>query len=295
MANLLISDITATLKEVMLPYVRDNFPKKTILLDQFKRDADTMVMNDEFLAPIYTTRHGGVANLANDGGTVNAGGGRDTSRATVSVEIITGALNISKLAIDASKSNTLAVQGALQAQSEKLSNDFARQVNRQLYGGGDGVVSKVRTTGGSVGTGTVAVEAIATSEAGYGTVDDGRAVDYYGSINGDISPTKYFAVDQIVGVGTAAAAIGTLTGVTGTSIVSGAPTAIVTAADDAVYIVDGGGAGAGTSELLGIRAALSSSTGTNTYAGLARNVEGWTKFRLCQRGSLARKTGDYGR
>ena len=276
MANLLISDITATLKEVMLPYVRDNFPKKTILLDQLKRDSESMVMNDEFLAPVYTTRHGGVANLANDGGTVISSGGRDTSRATVSVEIVTGALNISKLAIDASKSNTLAVQNTLQAQSEKLSNDFARHVNRQLYGGGDGVVSKVRTTGGSVGTGTIAVEAIASAEAGYGTIDDGRALDYYGTINGDISPTKYFAVDQVVGVGTAAAAIGTLTGVTGTSIVSGAPTAIVTAADDSIYIVDGGGAGAGTSELLGIRAALSSTTGTSTYAGLARNTVGWT-------------------
>src|SRR3990167_5174955 len=121
MANLLISDITATLKEVMLPYVRDNFPKKTILLDQLKRDSATQVMNDEFLAPVYTTRHGGVANLANDGGTVISSGGRDTSRATVSVEIITGALNISKLAIDASKSNTLAVQNTLQAQSEKTS------------------------------------------------------------------------------------------------------------------------------------------------------------------------------
>jgi len=276
MAQLLISDITATLKEVLLPYVRDNFPKKTILLDQMKRDSETLVMNDEFLAPVYTTRHGGVANLANDGGSVISSGGRDTSRATVSVEIVTGALNISKLAIDASKSNALAVQSSLQAQSEKLSNDFARHVNRQLYGGGDGVVSMVRTTGGSVGTGTVAVEAIATSEAGIGTVDDGRAVDYYGTINGDISPTKYFAIDQIVGVGTAAAAIGTLTGVTGTSVVSGAPTAIVTAANDAVYIVDGGGAGAGTSELLGIRAALSSTTGTSTYAGLARNTVGWT-------------------
>ncbi len=276
MAQLLISDITATLKEVLLPYVRDNFPKKTILLDQMKRDSETLVMNDEFLAPVYTTRHGGVANLANDGGSVISSGGRDTSRATVSVEIVTGALNISKLAIDASKSNALAVQSSLQAQSEKLSNDFARHVNRQLYGGGDGVVSMVRTTGGSVGTGTVAVEAIATSEAGIGTVDDGRAVDYYGTINGDISPTKYFAIDQIVGVGTAAAAIGTLTGVTGTSIVSGAPTAIVTAAGDSVYIVDGGGAGAGTSELLGIRAALSSTTGTSTYAGLARNTVGWT-------------------
>ena len=276
MADLLLSDVTATLKDVLLPYVRDNFPKKTVLLDQFKRDSETMVMNDEFLAPIYTTRHGGVANLANDGGTVISSGGRDTSRATVSVEIITGALNVSKLVLDSSKSNSLAVQNNLQAQAEKLSSDFARHVNRQLYGGGDGVVSKVRTTGGSVGAGTIAVEAIATSEAGYGTIDDGRAVDYYGTINGDISPTKYFAVDQIVGVGTAAAAIGTITSVTGTSIVSGAPTAIVTAADDSLYIVDGGGAGAGTSEILGIRAALSSTTGTSTYAGLARNVVGWT-------------------
>ena len=276
MAELLLTDITATLKEVMLPYVQDNFPKRTVLLDQFKRDAETLVMNDEFMVPVYTTRHGGVANLSNDGGSVISSGGRNTSRGTMAVEIVTGALDISKLAIDASKSNALAVQNTLQAQTEKLTNDFARHVNRQLYGGASGVVSKVRTTGGSVGTGTIAVEAIATSEAGYGTIDDGRAVDYYGTINGDISPTKYFAVDQIIGVGTAGAADGTVTDVTGTSIVSGAPTAIVTAADDSIYIQDGSGAGAGTSEFTGIRDALSSSTGTSTYAGLARNTVGWT-------------------
>src|SRR3990167_8013321 len=245
MPQLQISDITATLKDILLPYVQNNFPKKTILRDQMKRDSETMVMNDEFLVPVYTTRHGGVANLADDGNNVISSGGRDTSRATVSVEIVTGALNISKLAIDASKSNVLAVQNALQSQTETLSSDFALQVNRQLYGGGDGVVSMVRTTGGSVGTGTIAVEAIATSESGIGTVDDGRAVDYYGTINNDISPTKYFAVDQIIGVGTAAAAVGTVTSVTGTSVVSGAPTAIATNADDSVYIVDGSGAGAG--------------------------------------------------
>src|SRR3972149_5958656 len=116
MPNLLISDIVATLKEVLLPYVQDNFPKKTILLDQFKRDSDTLVMNDEFLAPVFTTRHGGVANLADDGNNVISSGGRNTSRATVSVEIVTGALNLSKLAIDASKSSALAVQNTLQAQ-----------------------------------------------------------------------------------------------------------------------------------------------------------------------------------
>src|SRR3990167_9212227 len=180
MGELLLTDITATLREVTLPYVRDNFPKKTVLLDQFKKDAEMQVMNDEFLVPVYTSRHGGVANLADDGNNVISSGGRNTSRGTVAVEIVTGALNISKLAIDASRNNTLAVQNNLTQQTIKLASDFARHINRQLYGGGDGVVSMVRTTGGSVGTGTIAVEAIATSEAGYGTVDDARAVDYYG-------------------------------------------------------------------------------------------------------------------
>lgn len=270
MAQLLLSDYTAALKEVVLPYIRDNFPKKTILLDQLKRNAGVQVFNDEFIAPIYSSRHGGVANLANDGNNVVSSGGRDTTRATVGVEIVSAAFNISKLAIDASKSNTLAVENALSAQTETLSKDFARHINRQFYNDGVGVVSKVRTTGGSVGTGTIAVEAITAS------VDDARTLDWYGTINGDISPTKYFAVDQIIGVGTGAAALGTITGVTGTSIVSGGPTAIVTAAEDAIYILDGSGGGAGTSELLGIRAALSSSTGTSTYAGLSRNQTGWT-------------------
>jgi hypothetical protein len=270
MAELLLGDITATLKEVLLPYVQDNFPKQTILLDQMKRDSQMMVMNDEFIAPVYTSRHGGVTNLADDGNNVISSGGRNTSRGTVAVEIVTGALNISKLAIDSSKSNQLAVSNSLFDQTEKLARDFARHVNRQLYSDSSGVVSMVRATGGSVGTGTIAVEAID------GNIDDGRAQDYYGTINNDISPTKYFAVDQVIGVGTAGAATGTITSVTGTTVVSGAPTAIVTAANDSVYIQDGSGEGAGTSEILGIRAALSSSTGASTYAGLARNVNGWT-------------------
>ena len=268
MPQLLQSDWTAVLKEVLLPYVRDNFPKQTILLDQLKRNAGVTTFNDEFIAPIYTSRHGGVANLANDGNSIISSGGRNTSRATVSVETVTGALNISKLAVSSSSSNTLAVENALVAQTKTLAQDFARQVNRQLYGDASGVVTMVRASGGSVGVGTIAVEAISAS------VDDGRAVDYYGTINGDISPTKYVAVDAIIGVGTAGAAVGTVTGVTGTSILTSA--AIVTAANDSIYLLDGSGQGAGTSELLGIRAALSSSTGTSTYAGLSRDTVGWT-------------------
>jgi hypothetical protein len=56
-------------------------------------------------------------------------------------------------------------------------------------------------------------------------------------------------------------------------VVTGAP-AIV--ANDTIYRVDGSGEGAGTAEIQGMRAALSSSTGASTYANVARSTYGWT-------------------
>ena len=53
---------------------------------------------------------------------------------------------------------------------------------------------------------------------------------------------------------------------------TGSPASV---ASDSVYIMDGSGEGAGTSEMQGIRAALSSTTGTSTYAGLARTTTAW--------------------
>lgn len=265
-----LSNASSALKEILLPYIQDNFPKQTILLDQMKRNSGVSFINDEFIAPIWSGRHGGVANLADDGNNVVSSSGRRLTRGTVPVESVTGAFDITDLTIEATKTSQGAVEAMLSAQGETLSKDFARHLNRQFYGDGIGVVSMVRATGGSVGAGTIAVE---TPDA---NLDDGRSIDWYGTINGDISPTKYFAVDQVIGVGTGGAADGTITAVTGTSIVSGAPTAITTAANDSIYIQDGSGEGAGTSEFLGIRAALSSTTGTSTYAGVARNTTGFT-------------------
>jgi hypothetical protein len=78
---------------------------------------------------------------------------------------------------------------------------------------------------------------------------------------------------MILGIGTAGADLGTVTSVSGnTVIVTGGP---AVNNNDAVYRMDGDGGGAGTSEITGIRAALSSSTGTSTYAGIARSTTGW--------------------
>ena len=254
------------MKEILLPYIRNNFPKQTILLDQMKRNAGVNRINDEFVAPIYSGRHGGVANLANDGNNINAASGRTTTRGTVATKIVTGALDISKLAIDASQGD-LAVENALTAQTQTLAEDYARQVNRQLYSDGVGVVSEVL---GSV-SGTEFSVARPTA-----SLDDGRSIDWYGSVNGDIDPLKYIAVGNILGLGTAGVDHGTVSALTGTSVQTTG--AIASAVNDAIYISDGSATdGArGTSDIQGLRAALSSSTGTSTYAGVARSTTGWT-------------------
>lgn len=259
---LIQSGYAAALTEVLLPYIRDNFPKETILLDQMKRNAGVTRLNDEFIAPVRTSRHGGVAALANDGNNIISSNGATTSRGTISRKINTGAFDISHLTMKSSE-GALAVKSALSYQGETLASDFARSLNRQLYSDGVGVISQVL---GSVSGTEFSVTRPDSS------LDDGRSIDWYGSVNGDIDPMKYFAPGQVIGIGTGGAADGTVSAMTGTSVQLTGATA--SAANDAVYIEDGSGAAAGTQEIQGVRLALQS--GANTYAGLARSIQGWT-------------------
>jgi hypothetical protein len=259
-----IADVTDTLQKVIMPFIQDNFPKQTILLDQVKRNQGVQFMNNNFYAPIRSSRHGGITNLADDGNSL-VSGSSSTDQASVSVKILTGTFDISKLAIDATKTSKGAVESNLEFQARTLMSDFARDVNRQYFSDGVGILAQV---GGSVGAGTAGLQYPDSN------LDDGRSIDWYGAVNSDVSPSKYIHPGMVLGIGTAGADLGTVSSVSGTTVVmTGSP---VIAADDPVYRVDGSGEGAGTSEVQGIRLALSSSTGTSTYAGVARNTTGWT-------------------
>src|SRR5690606_2530730 len=135
---------------------------------------------------------GGITNLANDGNST-VSGKSSIGQASVGVKILTGSFDISKLTIDATKTTKGAVENQLTFQATSLASDFARNVNRQYYSDGYGVVSQVL---GSVSSTSFSVQAPNAS------LDDGRSVDNFGTINGDINPTKYLAPGQIIGVGT---------------------------------------------------------------------------------------------
>jgi len=261
--SILLSNVTDTLEKVIQPYIQDNFNKTTPLLDQLKRNDNVEFFNNNFYAPIRTSRHSGIVNLANDGNSL-VSGKASTDQASVGVKILTGTFDISKLVLDATKTRPGAVENQLTFQARTLNNDFAKDVNRQYYSDGVGVLAQVA---GSVGAGTLSVMLPDAS------LDDGRSIDNYGTVNGDINPTKYLQPGMVLGIGTAAADLGTISTITGnTVVVTGAP-AIV--ANDSIYRVDGSGEGAGTAEIQGLRAALSSSSGTSEYASVARSTYGW--------------------
>lgn len=257
-----ISDVSATLKKVIQPYVSSNLPSGNVVLSQMERDSDVTFMNDNFYVPVRSDYHGGIANLASDSSSTRSGS-TPKVQANVGVKITTGQFDITQLTMDATR-DAGAVVNELMDQADSMMPHMRRHLNRQVLGDGYGIIGEVQ---GSVGAGTAGIGVVTSS------VDDTRGTaDYFGSINGDIKPGEYIVKGMTLGIGTGGADAGTVSSVTfaagsATVVMTGAP---AIAANDAVYILDGSEAGAGTSELNGVIEALSYNT-AGTYAGIARS------------------------
>lgn len=256
-----LADFDAALKEVIQPYISDNVPKQAKFLQVLKRNENVEFFNDNFYAPVRSNRHGGIVNLATSKAKLRTGSA-PTIKPYVSPKYLTGTFDITDVVKKASANNKGAVESAMTFQMRTLKSDFSKTINRQYFSDGYGVIGQVS---GSVGAGTLSVKYPDAS------LDDGRSLEWYGTVNGDIKPTKYLAVGQALGIGTAGADVGTITAISyvsgsiGTVVLTGSP-AIV--AEDSLYLVDGDETGAGTSEIQGFRAAINS--GTADYANMAR-------------------------
>ena len=262
-----LSDFNAALKQVIQPYIQDNIPKQTKLLQVLKKNDDVQFFNNAFYFAVRTNRHGGVVNLASENAKLRTGSA-PTTQGTVAPKLMTATFDIGDVVAKASANDKGAVESAMTFQMKTIKADFAKSINRQYFSDGVGILGLA----GSVGAGTLSVVTPNSS------IDDtrGDVSGWFGAINYDIKPTKYFTVGQAVGIGTAAADVGTITSVTGgtaqgTLVVTGAP---AINANDAVYLVDGDESAAGTSEIQGIRAALSVGT-ASTYAGISTSNDIW--------------------
>src|SRR3990167_4345032 len=249
-----LSDVSNALQKVIMPYIRENYDNKTILLDQVKKKSGVTFANDYFYADVRSSRHGGVANLATDKAKL-VSGQATIAQARVAPKIPTGTFDISKMLLDATKTTKGAVENQLTFQARTLADDFARHINRQLFMDGSGVVSEVSSSANA----SVIPVAVPTA-----SIDDGRALDRYGVINGDVGAVKYLQPGNIIGIGTAAAAVATIAasgvadgGTVGTITLSAGTTP---ATNDSLFLLGGDTTGAGSGGVGGLGKAVTSST-----------------------------------
>ena len=260
---IVLSDVTNVLQKVIMPFVRDNFPTATILLDQVKRNAGVTFMNNKFYASIRSKRHGGVTNLGSDSAQL-VSDKASHAQLNVGVKILTGTFDISKLTIDATKTAKGAVENQLTGQAKSLASDFARHANRQYFGDGSGAIAQVAAT-------------TSTSKSEFESIDaDGRVLDtrvspdHYGTVNDDIKDNKYMTQGMAITCGSGSGSVGTIGTVTYSS--SGGTISynadVSATVSQLIYKSDADGISAGTAEINGLADALKSdSAGTSTYAG----------------------------
>lgn len=274
-----VADFTAAFQKIIQPYIQDNVPAQTKMFKILKKMDNVQVMNNAFQFTVRTNRHGGISNLANDKSKVVTGSS-PTTQGTINPEIVTGVFDMSDMVIKASNNDKKAVESSMNFQMRTLTTDFAKSLNRQYQSDGVGIIAMIPESGGSVGNGTIQIQYPNQNVNTY----EGRATNYYGTtfggINGDIKPTKYFAPGNIIGIGSAGTAVGTISS-GGTAVQGGTAlgTLILTGVTPTpgsapVYILDGDADAAGTSEIQGVRAALSE--GTGNYAGLSRGLDVWS-------------------
>lgn len=268
-----IGNYSAALRQVIQPYIQNNVPKQIKLLQTLKTNDNVQIFNNNFYVAMRSNRHGGVANLANDKSKLNTGSA-PVVQGTVTPRYVTATFDISDVLMKSSANDKLAVENAMTFQMNTLVDDFSKQVNRQYFSDGAGVIAMVSESGGSVGNATVQIQ-----YPNANMTTEGRATSYYGTtsggINGDLRPSKYFTDGQIIGIGSAGTAVGTIAtnGVSGGTAVGTLVLTGVTPTPSSapIYILDGDASAAGTTEIQGMRLALSE--GTSNYIGLARSLD----------------------
>jgi hypothetical protein len=143
MATQTLSAADAILKDMYVGPIVEQLNNKTYMLDQIERDSDHIDHTGRrAIVPIHTGRNRG-RGARGDAGTLPVAGTQTWQDAIVNITYQYQGIEISDGAIQASKSNEGAFINLLNAETKGASNDLKKDMNRQIFGTGDGLLASV--------------------------------------------------------------------------------------------------------------------------------------------------------
>src|SRR6185436_13168150 len=130
--NLSLAD--AILKDLYVGPIVEQLNQKTFMLDQIERDSDHIDHTGRrAIVPLHTNRNRGRGSRA-DGGTLPLAGVQSWQDAIIPIKYHIYGIQLTDMAIEATKSNEGAFVNLLDAETKGVATDMRKDMNRQVFG-----------------------------------------------------------------------------------------------------------------------------------------------------------------
>lgn len=159
----------AILKDLYVGPVVEQINQKTYMLDKIERDSDHIDHTGRrAVVPVHTARNRGRGSRG-DNSALPLAGSQTYADAIIAIRYHYYGMEISDPAIEASTSNEGAFLNLLESETKGVARDMRKDINRQVYGDGTGLLATV--------TGTPAAGASLTIDQGIQYIGVGDPVD----------------------------------------------------------------------------------------------------------------------
>ena len=182
MASLTLTDYDDILKEFYLPLFEKQFVHQTVLMDDviLKRDSEHIEGKNAFIPMEFETWGG--FNSIGESGTIATPEPSEYARATVPMSYHYAAFRLTGPVMEASRSQSGAFAPSLNREMTAKINVFHRQINRQMWNDGSGLLALV-----DMGTPSTSL----TVDASYGIANDDNGALFFGpNMNIDVHSAK---------------------------------------------------------------------------------------------------------
>jgi hypothetical protein len=146
MATQTLANADAILKDLYVGPIIEQMNQKTILLDALERDSDHIAFQGRrAVIPVHKGRNRGRRSIS-DGGTLPSAGTQQYLDADIPIRFNSYSIEVTDAAAKATKGNDGAFIALLKSESEGVGNDMRKDMNRQFFGLGNGVLAKAKKT-----------------------------------------------------------------------------------------------------------------------------------------------------
>ena len=143
MATYSLSDIANLIEKDILPKTQEQLENETYLMSKLpKNKFGGFANNDKYFTPRYG-RNESIASLAATATTLPTAGKSKYSQGKISTAYTYGVLNLDDRVIESVKGEPGAIVNIVVEEIDRMRQDMGKDINRQLFGDGTGVLSLV--------------------------------------------------------------------------------------------------------------------------------------------------------